>query len=271
MTNEKLATLIQQGQREYISELYDRVKKLLNCKARDYFNKFYEPCSRCGVGLDDLYQEAFLAMLDAARSFKPNAGHNFTTYLSYPVTNRFKALTNCRRGKRNPLNNSESLDEPLSSKNGNFTLKDTVQDKNSELGFEDVERNLYQNSLHKALEDQISKLNPISQTVIRCRYYQRQTLEQTGEIIGCSRDVARQHEYKALGTLRKPKAAKALKPFLYFDYESLAYRGTGLSSFKSRGGSAPEIITERAADRLERILNKIDSNSEKANSQEKRC
>jgi RNA polymerase sigma factor (sigma-70 family) len=247
MTNEELAVLIQQGQREYIPALYDQIKKLLHCKARDYFNKFYGPCSRCGVELDDLIQEAYLAMLDAVRAFKPDTKNCFTSYLSYPVLNRFRTLTHCKRGIKDPLNQADSLEEPLSTENADFTRADVIPDESAAEQFEAVETVLYQSALHTAVEQSMEELDPKEREVIQCRYFENMTLQATGDRIGGNRERVRQREQKAFRTFRKPQIARVLKPFLYDELESSAYRGTGLQTFKNTGTSA----TERAVEHIE--------------------
>lgn len=250
VSNEELAALIQQGQREYIPTLYDQVKKLLRCKARDYFNKFYGPCVRCGVELDDLVQEAYLAMLDAVQAFKPDTGNNFTSYLSYPLHNRFRAVTHCKRGIKDPLNQADSLDEPLSTENADFTRGDTIADDNAAAQFNAVETDMYRSALHSAVEKSLGELDPLQSQVIRCRFYENMTLQATGDRIGCKREMVRRQEEKAMHSLRKPKVSRALRPFMYDEMESSAYRGTGLQTFKNTGASA----TERAAEHMEEWL-----------------
>lgn len=247
MTNEELAVLIQQGQREYIPTLYDQVKKLLTSIAKRYFNKFYGPCARCGITLDDLIQETYLVMMEAIRYFKPDSGNKFLSYLSYPMWNHFQKLTGCKAGKRDPLNNADSLDMPLSNEDESFTLGDTIPDENSGTGFDEVDTGLYQTALHSAMEKSMEQLVPEQQTTIRCRYYENKTLEQTSEVIGCTRERIRQYQAKALRTLRKPKIAKTLKPFLYDEIHCYSLRGTGLQSFKNSGMSS----VERTAEHME--------------------
>ena len=79
---------------------------------------------------------------------------------------------------------------------------------------------------------------------IRMRYQQSRTLKQIGEKLGCSVEMARTHERKALRELRKPSRAKKLKPFFpEADRQriySRAISGTGLTSFQHSWTSATE-------------------------------
>lgn len=253
MSNEELAVLIQQGQREYIPTLYDHVRKLLTSIAKRYFNKFYGPCARCGITLDDLIQETYFVMLDGARYFKPDSGNKFVSYLTYPMWNHFRKLTGCRTAKRDPLNSADSLDEPLPNADESLTLGDAVPDEDSSAGFDEIDTSMYQTELHSALEKSMEHLAPEQHTAIKCRFYESKTIEQTCGSMGCSREQVRQYEAKALRALRKPKIAKTLKPFLFDEMESEAYRGTGLTAFRDKGMSSVERTTERMDDLRKRF------------------
>ena len=98
----------------------------------------------------------------------------------------------------------------------------------------------------------MEQLAPEQRTVIQCRYYEKRTLNDTGNITGHTREHVRQCEAKALRVFRKPKIARTLIPFLYDEMESYSLRGTGIQAFKNTGMSS----TERAADRQEQLINK---------------
>lgn len=246
MTNEELAVQIKQGHKEYITVLYGQIKSFLATKAFRYFNKYHELCDRCGVTVEDLTQEGYLAMTEAVQYYKPDGGNKLLTYFNYPFENRFRALTGRRTNRREPLNYADSLDAPLSfSDDTDYILEDTIEDENSESEFETVDENLYQSSLHDTLERGINQLCPSQQTVIRCRYYQKKTLEQTASTVGCKRDAIRQCEAKALRTLRTAKISRSLRSFLDDELYSGSLRGTGLSAFKNTGMSSVERTVER--------------------------
>ncbi len=255
MTNEELALLIQQGQRAYIPVLYSQVEKFIRAKANSFYRNAGIKCSRCGVELDDLIQEGYFAMLDAVKGYKPESEYKFLTYIDYPFMNRYNALTGNRtsRTKNEPLNSAKSLDEPLGAENDTFTLADTITDENSTAPFDEVLQNDYLRALHIALEKGMEQMISEQRAAIQCRYYEGRTLQDTGELIGCSREQTRQHEAKALRVFRKPKIARTLRPFLYDEMESYSLRGTGIQTFKNTGASSTERTAEHMDDMEKRI------------------
>ena len=68
MTNEQLTLDIQNGNRAALTELWGAVRPLLLSMAWKFYQKQgKERCSSHGVTLEDLQQEAFFALWDAAR------------------------------------------------------------------------------------------------------------------------------------------------------------------------------------------------------------
>lgn len=111
----------------------------------------------------------------------------------------------------------------------------------------DVLDRVEQEELRAVLCGTVDTLPEKQAAAIRMRYQQSRTLKQIGEELGCSVEMARTHERKALRELRKPSRAKKLKPFFpEADRQriySRAISGTGLTSFEHSWTSA----TERAA------------------------
>lgn len=111
----------------------------------------------------------------------------------------------------------------------------------------DVLDRVEQEELRAVLWGTVDTLPEKQAETIRMRYQQSRTLKQIGEELGCSVEMARTHERKALRELRKPSRAKKLKPFFpEADRQriySRAISGTGVQRFEHSWTSA----TERAA------------------------
>ena len=67
MTNEKLCTLIQQGQKEYLADLWEQTRRFGAMQARRYFISLG---NLGGVELADLLQCRWIALLQAVRYFR---------------------------------------------------------------------------------------------------------------------------------------------------------------------------------------------------------
>ena len=74
LTNEQLAARIHAGEDpiESMNQLYDQVNPLIHLIARRFRG--------CGVDLEDLEQEGFLALYDAVAGYDPEKGVKFSTY-----------------------------------------------------------------------------------------------------------------------------------------------------------------------------------------------
>ena len=79
---------------------------------------------------------------------------------------------------------------------------------------------------------------------IRGRFQKNLTYQQCGDMIGITRDRARNAEAKGLRTLRHPKNSNKLKPFLdgYEVIRADAIRGTGVGRFENTWTSATERV-----------------------------
>ena len=108
MTNEELALQIRAGERGRITELWARVRRFALWRARRWaaFGR--------GVTVDDLEQEAFIALLDALERWREADGPLLSVY-ALRLKAAFTAATGRRtqRDRLDPLDRALSLDAPL--------------------------------------------------------------------------------------------------------------------------------------------------------------
>lgn len=112
---------------------------------------------------------------------------------------------------------------------------------------EDVEEvvtdRIQEEQLRETLWGMVDELPGQQSTVIRMRYQEGATLKETGEAAGLSVEQTRQLQNKALRSLREPRRAKKLAPFLDEEIRSMAFVGNGAEHFNRTWTSS----TERAA------------------------
>lgn len=240
-SNEALALCAQQGDKQAVSALWERVQRLLYLKAIRYYNSHKETCASAGVALDDLQQECFLAMLNAVQDYDKERSFQFTTYLSFHTKNRFNFLLG-RRGAVRVLNNADSLDRPVSDEDESLSLDDMLADDSAEQAFEDIEQRDYLRALHEALTTALTVLPEPERRVIIARYYAGKNGAEIARSEGIPYEQERKLEASALKQLRAWKIRCTLSEFM--DYGA-SYGGTGLTSWK-RDGSVEERILERA-------------------------
>lgn len=205
MTNEELAQQIQQGERDLILPLWEQVRRF----ARDRAFRWHRATGgRGGVTLDDLEQEAFIALLEALEGWDEKAG-KFLTWYDLRLKSAFTAATAQRtqRDRLDPLESALSLDTPLlDGEDDLFTLADVVADPRAEQDMENLEEIERQESVRRV----VNSLQTEQRQVILLRYYHDMTREQTAQRLHLTKARAATIEAKALRLLRHPVNSRVL-------------------------------------------------------------
>lgn len=205
MTNEELARQIQQGERDLILQLWEQVRRYAHDRAYKWFRATN---GRGGQTVQDLEQEAFLALLEALEGWDEKAGP-FLPWYSLRLKAAFTAATAQRtqRDRKDPLQDCLSLDAPLTDQEGDpFTLEDTIPDQRAEDDLNTVEEWDRQAAIRRVLDS----LQAEQRRVILLRYYHDMTREQTAQRLHLTRSRAATIEAKALRLLRRPVNSRVL-------------------------------------------------------------
>lgn len=170
MSNEELAQLSRDRERQL--ELWEQIKRYAMKTANRWLRAF--PL-RCDVEFDDLMSAAYIAMCEAASTYKAERGA-FTTWYSYHLKTAYAALygLRTRRAANDPLNNAVSLSTPIDE---DITLEDAVPDPDGAESFERVEDDVYRQQLHDALCEAMAAIPAECSDVIRRRYFDGQTIK----------------------------------------------------------------------------------------------
>lgn len=248
-TNEELVSAIQAGE-DRMAELWAKVDRLVRWKASRIMTTLELRGNPCGVEFDDLYQSGYLALVAAVDSYNPESGA-FSTWFMYHLKTAYAEATGYRTkaGQNEPLNNSISLDTPLSD-DSDSDMMEVVADPDGQKPTQGVEEAIFHQQLHEAIEKALATLPEQSAEVLRLRHYQGLTLADVGERKGTTAERVRQMENKALRQLRKPSIACHLRPFYDFDF----YCGTGFGAFQHSGMSVQErylVIEEEQQEKAE--------------------
>lgn len=204
-TNEELARRIQQGERDLILQLWEQVRRYAHDRAYKWFRATN---GRGGQTVQDLEQEAFLALLEALEGWDEDAGP-FLTWYSMRLKSAFTAATmqRTKRDMKDPLQDCLSLDAPLTDQEGDpFTLEDTIPDQRAEDDLNTVEERDRQAAVRRVLDS----LAPEQKQVILLRYFHDMTREQTAQRLHLTRTRATTIEAKALRLLRHPVNSRVL-------------------------------------------------------------
>ena len=198
MTNEELAAAVQAGEDD-ILELWRAIERFAKKQALRWCRAWE---GRGGVTLDDLQQCAFLALLDAVESWRPDGGSFIGWY-----TLRLKAAFTVAYGQRtqrdrlDPLQTATSLETPLDGDDDDLTLGDTIEDPEAMRAMDSVEEIDRLHHLHDIMQEVIETLPEDQRQAIVEKYYR-----------GGKAD-SKAHN-AALRSLRHPSRSKALKEYL---------------------------------------------------------
>ena len=263
MTNEELALKIQRGGYDLMPQLWAQVKAFVYRRANV---AFVNMPPGCGVDVDDLVQDGYIAVDCAVKDFDPEKG-SFLTWLDYFLKSEFDKAAGRyrteerdgvrRRIPRDALNGAASLDTPLDQADaGSDTLADTVADPRDDCA--DMEERIYQEQLAGAIHAAVDRLPPVSREIVRRRYFHGETAEHIAEVLGLDNGQAVYgREKRALEAIRNSSDGVTLSGFLYdrIDY----YRGVSARRFLTRGASSVEnavFARERLRRTWERRQNK---------------
>lgn len=236
---EQLVERAKGGDNAAMGELWEAAERLV----RWYANRVYLPPG-CGSTFDDLVQSGYLALVDAVSGFDPSHGTTFTGYLAYHLRSAFAQCAGYRTKKQDPLQSAVSLDAPIPGAE-DLRLCDTIPDAIDP--YEDVERTVWVEQLHAALEEAISGLDQRERETLHARFYEGLTLKETAEQDGCTPETARQREAKALRRMRQPERIRGLLEFI--EERTPYYAHVGVSAFTRTRTS----VTEAAVLKRERV------------------
>lgn len=224
MSNEDLVLMIQgnEDKARHLGELYEQNRGAIAIIAKRY-SEYAE--------MEDLMQESFFGLSEAAARWDPEAGASFLTYAGYWIR---AAIINYLR-KREPA--AVSLSAPIGGESGELTLADVLRTENDAIG--DTIEDMNADQLAAVLWPMVEELESLQAAVIKERFRNGSTYKQCGAVLGIPEGKARRKEEKALQNLRTRKAI--LLPFLS-DSErySKGLQFTGLSYFKNTGMSSQE-------------------------------
>lgn len=146
----KIAVSVQSGDGEVLT-LWGMCRRYAMQQATRWFRAFE---GSGGVELDDLEQSAFIGLLKAVQTWKPESGA-FSTWYTIQLKAVFVEAYGMRtkRTREDPLNKYHlSLDTPLDeNEDGSFTIADVLPDEAAEEAFEDVEQRDFQQAVQAAL------------------------------------------------------------------------------------------------------------------------
>lgn len=256
VTNEELATLIQNGDDGYLPVLWEQVRRLIRTKAEQYHRYFsLNGGGNYAVDVDDLTQSGYYAVLDAVKYYSPCAGYKFTTYLDKTLKKAFREAMGIRTSKRDPCLSASSLDAGC-GEDDDTPLLDLLDSHDSRMV--QVEENLYNQELHKELWEILQRLPDAEREALTLRFFFGISYMEQAENKGVSKQsVSRTGEMALERIRRNPAFMRSLSEFMP-EYDFDPYRSTGMTAWASTGQSVQEKYLS-GLDRAERpVYSQID-------------
>ena len=146
----KIAVSVQSGDGEVLA-LWGMCRRYAMQQATRWLRAFE---GSGGVELDDLEQSAFIGLLKAVQTWKPESGA-FSTWYTIQLKAVFVEAYGMRtkRTREDPLNKYHlSLDTPLDeNEDGSFTIADVLPDEAAEEVGEDIEQRDFRQAVQAAL------------------------------------------------------------------------------------------------------------------------
>lgn len=172
MSNEELASLIRGGRIDLAEELWNGIRRFVELKAIDYGQPDFT---------DDMLQEAFISMVEAAGKYQDDGRSTFLHYYAaYFMPKAFKIAIYGSRSKdveKRPTVSHTSLDSPV--KDGEDTsLSEMLVDPDAEEPYRDIEEADYWRSIGEVLQRGINSINNADiRNVMDFHYHHNATLK----------------------------------------------------------------------------------------------
>ena len=151
------------------------------------------------------------------------------------------------QGKADALNHADRLERPIPGDEEGREQGDSIPDEKAEAALFAVDERQEQAHFHNVLEQALGELSVVQSAVLRHRFTQQHTRQQTAEALHITAEAVRREEARALQLLRGKPAVLCLREEAL---EAAAYHGTGWFSWYFEQGSVEERLVEsRKADR----------------------
>lgn len=151
--------LAKNGDTEALDYFFQKYQPIMYWKATQYFLQ--------GAERDDLLQEAMIGLFKAIRDFSPDKEASFRTFAEICINRQLlSAVKRSARQKNQPLNQSLSLDTPMTEEHGlDWTLLDVI----SEQAAQTPEDYLLKSEDRIDIAERLEKVtSPFEKEVLRC-------------------------------------------------------------------------------------------------------
>lgn len=207
MTNEELAALLQDGSggEDELLCLWDQVRRFAASQARRW-------ARASGIDIDDLMQEAFVALMDALGTWNRDTGM-FLTWYTILLKGAFTEAVGLRtaRQRNDPLRGAVSLDAPVGhDKADPFTLLDVLEDPAAERAMENMAERDFTEERSQVLRRLLDQLSETQRQAVWLIHAVGLTVPQAAARLQLDAATVRSAADSGLRLLRRPVNARQL-------------------------------------------------------------
>ncbi len=206
LSNEELAARIKNGDTSLIPLLWGGCRSTVTLLAAR--NRGVTENRAC-IDWDDLIQCGYFAMLEAIKSYDPEKGYKFVTYMTYKYKNEIYALIGAKKMHNGYIFPPfvDSLNVTVENDSHETELIDMLENDSGE----NIERDYEKKELQQIVRAAVAELPERERYVIQERYFNEREKVQIadGKRYKDGNDVTRTED-RALRMLRRDKALQAL-------------------------------------------------------------
>ena len=207
MTNEQLAALLQDGGggEDELLRLWDQVRRFAAAQARRWGRA-------SGIDIDDLMQEAFVALMDALGTWNRDAAM-FITWYTLRLKGAFTEAVGLRtaRQRNDPLRGAVSLDAPVGHDEADpLTLLDVLEDPTAERAMQGVMERDFATERSRTLHLLLDQLDETQRQAVWLVHGFGFTVPQAAARLQLDAATVRSAADSGLRLLRRPANARQL-------------------------------------------------------------
>lgn len=204
---------VQAGNCDRLPELWAGVRGFVAQKAMRKMRAYQYTNTDAAVDMDDLIQEGFIAMLEAAETFQPDRGMSFLGWLDLHLKTAFNNALGLRRLRdlHDPIHQRGSLSRTIQLDGDGGTLAEFAGDGGEAI--DGAEREIWLEQLRAALERSAAELSPMERRALSGRYCLELTLQQIAAAEGVSHQAISYRAERAIQRIRRGAAAEELAEF----------------------------------------------------------
>lgn len=207
MTNEELAALLQDGfgGEDELLRLWDQVRRFAAAQARRW-------ARASGIDIDDLMQEAFVALMDAVGTWNRDAAM-FITWYTIRLKGAFTEAVGLRtaRQRNDPLRGAVSLDAPVGhDAEDPFTMLDILADPTAEREMDGLAERDFSAERSRVLHRLLDQLDETQRQAVLLVHGFGLTVPQAAARLQLDAATVRSAADSGLRFLRRPANARQL-------------------------------------------------------------